>query len=102
MKAVIQRVYGAELSVGGETVSKISNGMTVYFGVAKGDAETDCERYAKKIANLRIFEDDNGKMNLSVIPIGGTVLTFSARKLLAEQKFCMSIWGSVWKPKEFP
>ena len=83
MKAVIQRVHDAELSVGGETVSKISNGMTVYFGVAKGDAETDCEHYAKKIANLRIFEDDNGKMNLSVKDISGEILLISQFTLLA-------------------
>lgn len=84
MKAVIQRVYDAELSVGGETVSEISEGMTVYFGVAKGDSESDCERYAKKIANLRIFEDDNGKMNLSVKDVGGEILLISQFTLLAD------------------
>ena len=65
MKAVIQRVYNAELSVGGETVSRIDKGLVVFFCVEKGDSEKQCEIFANKLAKLRIFEDGNGKMNLS-------------------------------------
>ena len=84
MRAVIQRVSCAELSVAGKSVSKISYGMTVYLGVAKGDSEKEAARYAKKIANLRIFEDENGKINLSIKDVGGEILLISQFTLLAD------------------
>lgn len=84
MKAVVQRVKGAELKVGGELISEIESGLVVYFGVAAGDTEEQAERLAKKISALRIFSDENGKMNLSVKDVGGQILSVSQFTLLAD------------------
>jgi D-tyrosyl-tRNA(Tyr) deacylase len=77
MKAVVQRVKQTTLRVDGEIVSEIPFGLTVFLGVKTGDTQTQADYIAKKIANLRIFEDDNGKMNLSVKEVGGEVLLVS-------------------------
>lgn len=77
MKAVVQRVKGAALRVDGRLVSEIPFGLVVFFGVRTGDGEAQAEYLAKKIANLRIFEDENGKMNLSVKDVGGEILFVS-------------------------
>ena len=77
MKAVVQRVKKTTLSVDGELVSEISFGLTVFLGVKVGDSEKEATYLAKKIAGLRIFEDENGKMNLSVKDVGGEVLLVS-------------------------
>lgn len=77
MKAVVQRVKHTALSVDGTLISEIPFGLTVFLGVKTGDSEAQAEYLAKKIANLRIFEDDNGKMNLSVKDVGGEVLMVS-------------------------
>lgn len=77
MKFVAQRVNGATLSVNNEPVSEIGNGLVVYFGVKVGDAESQADKCAEKLANLRIFEDAEGKMNLSVKDVGGEVLFVS-------------------------
>ena len=77
MKAVVQRVKRTTLSVDGDLISEIPFGLTVFLGVKVGDAEKDAEYLAKKIAGLRIFEDENGKMNLSVKDVGGEVLLVS-------------------------
>lgn len=77
MKAVVQRVKKTTLSVDGELVSEIPFGLTVFLGVKVGDSEKQAEYLAKKIAGLRIFEDENGKMNLSVKDVGGEVLMVS-------------------------
>ena len=77
MKAVIQRVKKTVLSVDGELVSEIEKGLAVYLGVGVQDTADKCEGMAKKIAQLRIFEDENGKMNLSVREAGGEVLLIS-------------------------
>ena len=69
MKAVIQRVLRAKLSVDGNVVSEIGKGLVVYFGVAKGDGEEEAEYFARKIPALRIFEDENGKTNLSLADV---------------------------------
>lgn len=84
MKAVIQRVKNTRLSVDGQLISEIPFGLVVYFGVATGDVEAQSDYLAKKIANMRIFEDDNGKMNLSVIDKGGEILSVSQFTLLAD------------------
>lgn len=84
MKAVIQRVYNATLSVEGKTVSEIGKGLVVYFCVEKGDDESLCSVFANKLAKLRIFEDDNGKMNLSVQDVNGEVLLVSQFTLAAD------------------
>ena len=77
MKAVVQRVKRTRLSVDGELISEIPFGLTVFLGVKVGDTEAQADYIAKKIANLRIFEDENGKMNLSVQDVGGEVLMVS-------------------------
>ena len=77
MKAVIQVVKNAELRVESELISKIGQGLVVYFCVEKEDLEENLAFFAKKIANLRIFSDENGKTNLSVNDVGGEVLLVS-------------------------
>ena len=77
MKAVIQRVKKTTLSVDGELISEIPFGLTVFLGIKSGDTEKEAAYLAKKIAGLRIFEDENGKMNLSVKDVGGEVLMVS-------------------------
>ena len=77
MKAVVQRVKETTLSVDGKIISKIPFGLTVFLGVKVGDSEKEAAYLAKKIAGLRIFEDENGKMNLSVKDVGGEVLLVS-------------------------
>ena len=77
MRAVVQRVKGTQLHVNGELISEIPFGLVVFLGVTTGDTEKEGEYIAKKIANLRIFEDENGKMNLSVKEVGGEVLLVS-------------------------
>ena len=82
MRAVIQRVKDTKLSVDGMLVSEIPYGLAVYLGVGAGDTAEKCAPMAKKIAQLRIFEDENGKMNLSVKEAGGaTARTATARVL---------------------
>jgi len=77
MRAVIQRVSQAQVQVEGEVVGRVDGGLLVYLGVGKEDGEKDAEFMAEKLANLRIFADDAGKMNRSVIDIGGAVLLVS-------------------------
>ena len=77
MKAVIQRVKKTSLSVDGRLVSEIPFGLAVYLGAKVGDTDAMPAAMAKKIAALRIFEDGNGKMNLSVRDVGGEVLLIS-------------------------
>ena len=77
MKAVIQRVGAASVEVDSKTAGKIGKGILVLLGVEKGDKERDAAWLAEKIANLRIFEDYKGKMNLSVREIGGELLAVS-------------------------
>lgn len=77
MKAVIQVVKSAELSVEEKLISKIGQGLVVFFCVEKDDLEENLAFFAKKIANLRIFSDENRKTNLSVQDVGGEVLLVS-------------------------
>ena len=77
MRALVQRVRKTALSVGGKPVSEIPLGLAVYLGVKEGDTRAQAEFIAKKIAHLRIFEDENGKMNLSVKDEGGEILLIS-------------------------
>lgn len=77
MRAVVQRVKQTELKVNGELISKIPFGLIVYFGVKKGDDTKKADYLAKKIANLRVFEDENGKMNKSVLDVGGEIMSVS-------------------------
>lgn len=84
MKAVVQRVNKAALYCEGALVSEIADGLVVYFGVACGDDEKKADYLAKKIANLRIFADDAGKMNLSALDLNRSILVVSQFTLLAD------------------
>ena len=77
MKFVAQRVLCAKLTVNGQPVSEIGRGLVVYFGVRVGDTMQQAKKCAEKIAHLRIFEDENGKMNRSVLDTNGEVLFVS-------------------------
>ena len=77
MRAVVQRVAEAGIRVGSQEISRISRGLVVLLGVGIEDAEVDAEYMASKISGLRIFDDPQGKMNLSVTDVGGTVLAIS-------------------------
>ena len=84
MKAVIQRVSGASVSVDGNTVGKIGTGYLILLGVMRGDGKAQAELLAKKTAELRINEDNDGKMNLSLTQIGGAALVVSQFTLCAD------------------
>ena len=84
MKAVVQRVDAARVTVDSIEISSISLGLLVYLGVEKNDRESDADYLADKIINLRIFEDESGKLNLSLKDIGGELLTVSQFTLLAD------------------
>jgi D-tyrosyl-tRNA(Tyr) deacylase len=77
MRAVVQCVSKASVTVGGTVVGEIELGLVVLLGVSAKDAESDATYLAEKIAGLRIFEDDEGKMNRSAIDVGGAVLAIS-------------------------
>ncbi len=84
MKAVIQRVDSASVSVGGSEISRIGAGLLVLLGVEKGDSEKDADFLLDKIIHLRIFEDGEGKMNRSLVDISGELLVVSQFTLLAD------------------
>ncbi len=77
MKAVVQRVKETSLRVDGKLISEIPFGLIVYFGVKKGDTFENADFLAGKIAKLRVFEDENGKMNKSVLDVGGEIMSVS-------------------------
>ena len=77
MKAVVQRVQKTSLKVDGALISEIPFGLTVFLGIKVGDERKQADYLMRKIANLRVFEDENGKMNLSVKDVGGEVLLVS-------------------------
>ena len=77
MRAVVQRVKEAKVDVEGRTVGEIDHGLLVLLGVGEDDSEKDCEYLANKIAHLRVFSDDQGLMNLSLVEIEGAVLVVS-------------------------
>lgn len=84
MRAVVQRVSQAEVTVDGESVGKIARGFLVLLGVAVDDQPADAVAVASKILGLRVFEDEAGKMNLSLAEVGGAVLAVSQFTLLAD------------------
>lgn len=84
MKAVIQRVKHTSLTVDGELVSEIDSGLAVYLGIKTGDTKEQAELIAKKISAMRIFEDQAGKMNLSVKDVNGEILLISQFTLYAD------------------
>jgi len=77
MRAVVQRVDWAKVEVSGETVGEIGRGLLVYLGIGKGDAEDDRAFLLKKILGLRVFSNDEGKMDRSVVDVSGSLLVVS-------------------------
>ena len=86
MKAVIQRVSEANVKVDGTIVGEISNGLLLLVGIEEEDEKTDAEWLVQKIINLRIFGDQDGKLNLSVLDIAGDILCISQFTLIADYK----------------
>lgn len=84
MKAVIQRVKYSNVKIDGNVVGECGKGFMILLGVAQGDEKLDADKLVKKIPNLRIFEDENGKMNLSCLDIDGEMLVVSQFTLCAD------------------
>lgn len=84
MRAVIQRVSSAQVTVHGEVVGSIGRGFLVLLGITASDGEAEALLLARKIAGLRVFEDENGKMNLALADVGGAVLAVSQFTLYAD------------------
>ena len=86
MKAVIQRVTSAKVEVDGELIGSCGKGLMILLGVAVGDTEADLDRMLQKMVKLRIFEDENGKMNRSIQDVDGEMLVVSQFTLLANYR----------------
>lgn len=86
MRAVVQRVIKSDVTVDGEVTGSIEKGLMVLLGVEEGDSEKDAQYIADKVSGLRIFEDEEGKMNLSIKDVGGKVLAVSQFTLLGDAR----------------
>lgn len=86
MRVVVQRVSSASVTIGGTVKSAIGQGLLVLLGVGPADEQADLDYLVKKVAGLRIFDDENGVMNRSVVEIGGEVLVVSQFTLMASTK----------------
>jgi D-tyrosyl-tRNA(Tyr) deacylase len=86
MRLVVQRVSRAKVTVDGQITGQIERGFLVLVGFTAGDSRAECELLAEKIINLRVFEDDAGKMNLSLLDVGGGILAISQFTLYADMK----------------
>lgn len=86
MKAIIQRVSKANVEIEGKIYDEINNGILVLLGIKKGDGDAEIEKMAKKITNLRIFDDSDGKMNLSIQDVQGEILVISNFTLYGDTK----------------
>lgn len=84
MKLVIQRVLNSQVDVNGKTVGKIDKGFMVLCGITHDDTEKEADILSRKLCNLRVFEDENGKMNLSLKDVGGELLIISQFTLYAD------------------
>ena len=84
MRAVVTRVAGASVTIAGNVNGRIGRGFLVLLGVGPNDTEETADRLAEKICNLRVFEDENGKMNLSLEQVGGSLLVISQFTLYAD------------------
>lgn len=84
MRAVVTRVASASVTIDGETAGAIERGFLVLLGVGPEDNEAVCDKLAEKVCNLRIFEDENGKMNLDLEKVGGSLLVVSQFTLYAD------------------
>ena len=86
MRALVQRVSNASVTVDGEEVARIGPGLLVLLGVRRGDGEAEADRIASKLLALRVFEDDAGRMNLSVRDVGGEILCVSQFTLYGDTR----------------
>ena len=86
MRAVIQRVKSANVKTGGEIIGEINKGFMVLLGIEAGDTREDAEYIVKKTVNLRVFDDENGKMNKSISEVNGAILMVSQFTLLGDTK----------------
>ena len=86
MRAVVQRVESANVKIEGKITGSIDHGILLLLGVEERDQETDLEYMCEKIPNLRIFEDENGKMNKSLLDVGGSILVISQFTLLGDAR----------------
>ncbi len=86
MRAMVQRISRASVTVDGSIVSEIDHGLLVYLGMEQGNGDEDVGYIANKVSQLRIFSDDQGRMNQSVIDVGGSVLVISAFTLQADAR----------------
>jgi D-aminoacyl-tRNA deacylase len=86
VRAVVQRVQHASVVVGGETVSDIGFGLVVLLGLAASDLTSECERLATKVARLRIFEDDGGRFDRSLVDVSGEAMVVSQFTLVADTR----------------
>ena len=86
MRAVVTRVAGASVTIAGNVNGRIGRGFLVLLGVGPNDTEETADRLAEKICNLRVFEDENGKMNLDLSQVGGSLLVVSQFTLYADTK----------------
>ncbi len=86
MRAVVQRTTGSRVSVDGQVVGEIRTGLTVLWGVRRGDTEKDAEYLVDKIINMRIFEDEQQKLNLSLLDVKGELLLISQFTLYGDMK----------------
>ena len=86
MRAVVQRVLDAQVQVDGKCIGRIERGLLVYLGVHKDDADKDFDYILDKVINLRIFSDDAGKMNLSLLDTGGDILVVSQFTLFGDAR----------------
>ena len=86
MRAVVQRVTQASVTVGDETVGKIGPGIMVLIGISSEDADKDLKYITDKVMNLRIFDDENGVMNRSVLDVGGSILAVSQFTLYGDAR----------------
>ena len=86
MRAVVQRVRDAAVTVDGRSVGSISSGLLVYLGIGRGDTDKDLRLITDKIVNLRIFPDENGKMNLSVANVRGEIMVVSQFTLFGDAR----------------
>ncbi len=84
MKVVLQRVKNASVEVDNKVISKIKKGLLIFLGIGKGDSEEEIDWLVNKIINLRIFEDEDGKMNKSLLDINGEILLISQFTLYAD------------------
>jgi D-tyrosyl-tRNA(Tyr) deacylase len=86
VRAVVQRVASASVEVDGQVVARIGRGLLVLLGIQRGDGEEQADRLARKLRALRVFEDEEGRMNLSVVDVGGEVLCVSQFTLLGNTR----------------